>query len=109
AVNWEQASLGVLKWKWELLYVAGLMTAFCYLFGWFTTLKVGPRLVNSISLVPLLFCMAVVHGLLKDMPVRLGGRTFSLEKLLLAGFLVVWLGFTALHLADDLNGGYFAG
>lgn len=109
AVNWEQASLGLLKWKWELLYVAGLMTAFCYLFGWFTTLKVGPRLVNSISLVPLLFCMAVVHGLLKDMPVRLAGRTFSLEKLLVAGFLVVWLGFTALHLADDLNGGYFAG
>jgi hypothetical protein len=109
AVNWERASQGLLKWKWELFYVAGLLTAFCYLFGWFTTLKVGPRLVNSISLIPLMFCMAIVHGLLKDMPVKLGGRTFSLEKLVIVGFLVFWIGFTALHLADDLNGGYFAG
>ncbi|MEZ0387129.1 MAG: hypothetical protein ACAI34_08695 [Verrucomicrobium sp.] len=109
ATCWEKASLGILKWKWELAYVAILLTAFTYLFGWFTTLKVGPRLVNSISLIPLLFFMAIVHHLWKDKAVRLAGRVFSSEKLLIVAFLITWVAFTALHLQDDLIGGYFAG
>lgn len=109
AVNWEQASLGILRWKWELLYIAGLLTAFSYLFGWFTTLKVGPRLVNSMSLIPLLFSLAVVHGLLREKAVHIRGREVSLEKLSVLLMLAIWGVVTAIHLADDLQGGYFAG
>jgi hypothetical protein len=109
ARRWEDAVLAVKQWKWEMLYVAALLTVFVYLFGWFTPLKVGPRLLNSISLIPIFFCMAGAHWLLRRDAVTLSGHRLSTEKLLVLGFLATWFALTACGLPSDLEIGYFAG
>jgi hypothetical protein len=97
------------RWKCEILYVVGLLTIFTLLFGWFTPLKVGPRLLNSISLVPVAFCMAGARWLLRDDAVTVRGTAISTEKLLALCFLATWFALTAYALPSDLENGYFAG
>jgi hypothetical protein len=97
------------RWKWEIVYVVGLLTVLVLLFGWFTPLKVGPRLLNSISLVPLAFCMAGARWLLRNDVVRVRGAAISTEKLLALCFLATWFALTAYALPSDLENGYFAG
>lgn len=109
ARRWEATVEALRRWKFEMLYVALLMTVFVYLFGWFTPLKVGPRLLNSISLIPLFFCMAGTHWLLRGDVVKLGGAPVSTEKLLVLGYVAIWFAFTAFALPPDLAIGYFAG
>ena len=109
ARRWDDAVAAVWEWKWEILYVTALLTVFVYLFGWFTPLKVGPRLLNSISLIPIFFCMAGARALLRHDTVRIGGAVCSTEKLLIMVFLATWLAVTALQLPSDLADGYFAG
>lgn len=109
ARRWDDAVSAAWQWKWEILYVAGLLTVFVYLFGWFTPLKVGPRLLNSISLIPIFFCMAGARALLRHDTIRIGGVECSTEKVLVMAFLATWLAVTALQLPPDLADGYFAG
>ncbi|MFZ4764023.1 MAG: hypothetical protein ACOYMN_03640, partial [Roseimicrobium sp.] len=70
ARRWEQALAAWREWKWEILYVAALLYVFVYLFGWFTPLRVGPRLLNSISLMPIFCCMAATRALLHGDVIR---------------------------------------
>src|SRR5262249_36440369 len=44
---WPESAQAMWDWKWELLYIFGLGGAFVVLFGWFTPIKVGPRLIES--------------------------------------------------------------
>jgi hypothetical protein len=109
ARRWPEAVDAVARWKWEMLYVAAFLTVCVLLFGWFTTLEVGPRLLNSISLIPLFFFMAGARWLLRRDTVRAGEAVFSTEKVLTLGFLAVWLALTLFALPPDLAIGYFAG
>jgi len=109
ARRWDDAVAAVKRWKWEMLYVAALLVVFVYLCGWFTPLKVGPRLLISISLIPLFICMTGVRWLLKDDSIRIGGGVVSTEKLLVLCFIATWFAFTAWVLPPDLQNGYFAG
>lgn len=107
--RWNEAVFGLWSWKWSILFLAGFLTALVYLFGWFTPLKVGPRLLNSISLVPLFFCMAATAYLLRRDAFRVGSFEVSTTKALTLVFLAFWLVLTALHLPENLQNGYFAG
>ena len=109
ARRWDDAVVGVQRGGWAMLYVAALLTVFVVLFGWFTPLKVGPRLLNSISLIPLFCCMAATRWLLRDDTVTVRGAVLSTEKLLALCFLALWLALTASTLPSDLADGYFAG
>ncbi len=109
ARRWREAVFGFWSWRWSLLFIACFLTLVVYLFGWFTPLKVGPRLVNSISLLPLFFCMAATAGLLRRDSFTVGGVAISTTKALTLVFLAFWLVLTALQLPPDLRDGYFAG
>ena len=71
--------------------------------------KGGARVMNSISLIPIFFCMAASRALLRRDTIRIGGVVCSTEKLLVMAFLAMWLAVTALQLPPDLADGYFAG
>jgi hypothetical protein len=86
-----------------------LLTVCVVLFGWFTPLKVGPRLLNSISLIPLFFFMTGTRWLLRQDTITLGGAVLSSEKVVTVAFLAVWLALTLFALPADLAIGYFAG
>jgi hypothetical protein len=107
--RWHDTVEAVKRWKWEMLYVAILLTVFVYFFGWFTRLNVGPRLVNSISLLPLFFCRAGTRWLLRNDTVIVRGVVLSTEKLLAVCFIATWFALTASVLPSDLENGYFAG
>ena len=79
------------------------------MFGWFTPLKVGPRLLNSISLIPLFFCMAAAAYLLRRDSFKLGSWTISSSKAVTLVFLAYWLVLTVRQVPHDLEIGYFAG
>jgi hypothetical protein len=107
--RWDDAVKGFLRWKWETLYVCALLLAFTLLFGWFVPMKVGPRLVLSVSLVPVAFLIAVSHHLLKEQSVSISGTKLSLEKLLTAAMIAIWIGVTFTYVPFDLANYYFGG
>jgi hypothetical protein len=107
--RWNEAVFGTWSWGGSMLFLAAFLTVLVYLFGWFTPLKVGPRLLNSISLVPLLFCMTAVAAMLRRDSFKLGSWTISTTKALTLVFLAFWLVLTSLQLPYDLQNGYFAG
>ena len=109
ARRWDDAVEGIRRYGWGVLYTGLLLTVFVYLFGWFVVLKVGPRLMNSISLIPLAFCMAGTRWLLRNDTITVRGAVLSTEKVLTLCFLVTWLVLTALWLPPELAIGYFAG
>ncbi len=109
ACRWDEAVRGFLSWKWELLYLTLLLFAFVILFGWFVPMKVGPRLILSVSLIPIAFFIAVTHHLLKDQSVSISGMRLSFEKLLATLMIVIWLGVTFTHTPFDLANYYFGG
>jgi hypothetical protein len=107
--RWQDTVDAVKRWKWEMLYVAILLTVFVYFFGWFTRLNVGPRLLNSISLLPIFFCMAGDRWLLRRDTVMVRGLALSTEKVLALCFIATWFALTACVLPSDLENGFFAG
>lgn len=109
ARRWNEAVYGAWSWAWSILFLAAFLTVLVYLFGWFTPLKVGPRLLNSISLIPILFCMAATAFLLRRDSFKVGSWTVSSTKALTLVFLAFWLVLTVRILPYDLQNGYFAG
>lgn len=109
ARRWPEAVEAMGRWKWEMLYVVALITVCVLLFGWFTSLKVGPRLLNSISLIPLFFFMLGTRWLLRQDTITVGGAVLSSEKVVTVGFIAIWLALTLFALPADLAIGYFAG
>lgn len=109
ARRWTDTVEGIRRYGLGVAYVVLLLTAFIFLFGWFTPLKVGPRLTNSISLIPLAFCMAGTRWLLRNDTVTIRGTVVSTEKLLVLCFLPLWLALTTYALPPELEIGYFAG
>jgi hypothetical protein len=107
--RWHEAVFGAWSWGWSMLFLAGFLTALVYLFGWFTPLKVGPRLLNSISLIPIFFCMAAAAYLLRKDSFKVGSWTISSTKALTLVFLAFWLVLTVRNLPHELELGYFAG
>ena len=107
--RWNEAVFGAWSWRWSILFVGLFLVTLFYLFAWFTPLKVGPRLLNSISLVPLFFCMSATAYLLKNDVMRMGRLTLSSTKVVTVVFLAFWLVLTALQVPHDLRNGYFAG
>ena len=107
--RWNEAVFGAWSWRWSILFLAAFLTVLVYLFGWFTPLKVGPRLLNSISLVPLFFCMSATAYLLRRDSFKVGSWEVSSLKALTLVFLAFWLVLTVLQLPNDLQNGYFAG
>ena len=107
--RWRDAYRGGLDCKWEILFIVGLVTVFTMLFGWFTPLRVGPRLIESISLVPMFFCAAIAHHFLKNESETIAGIRVSMEKLFVLGFLIFWTVASSMQVPDDLFAGYFGG
>lgn len=107
--RWRGAARDAFKCKWEILFIVVLVTVFVYLFGWFTPLKVGTRLIESISLIPMFFCAAVAHHYLKNESETIAGMKISVEKLFVVGFLIFWAAATAIQVPNDLFTGYFGG
>jgi hypothetical protein len=106
---WPDSVILLWKWKWEVLYTFGLALSFVVLFGWFTPIKVGPRLIESVTLAPIFFCAATAHFLLRDQTETIGGVCFSMEKVFATLFLVSWLGITVAQVGPDLQIGFFGG
>jgi len=91
----------------EVAYVAGLVVLYTFLFGWYTALKVGPRLIASVSLIPIFFCMLVTHHFLENETEEIFGTKVSAEKLLVGLFVVIWAVATVLHVPPNLALGQF--
>jgi hypothetical protein len=91
----------------ELVYAAGLVVLFTFLYGWFTQLKVGPRLIASVGLIPIYFSMALVHHYLRGESETVFGIKVSLEKLMMIIFFIPWVILTIYQLPADLAQGYF--
>jgi len=106
---WPQSIATLWEWKWECLYVLVLASAFVVLFGWFTPIKVGPRLIESVTLAPAFFFAAATHRFLKGQTETIGGIQVSMEKLFVVLFLLVWIPLTFLQAPADLTSGYFGG
>lgn len=107
--RWRDAARDTLQCYWEILFIVVLVTVFVLLFGWFTPLKVGSRLIESIALIPLFFCAAVAHHYLKDEYETIAGIKISMEKLLVCGFLIFWAVATIMQVPDELLLGYYGG
>ncbi len=107
--RWRDAARDTLVCFWEIVFIVVLVTVFVYLFGWFTPLKVGTRLLFSISVIPIFFCAAVAHHYLKDEYELIGGVKISMEKLLVFCFLICWAVATCQHVSNELFLGYFGG
>jgi len=107
--RWPDGILALWNWRWEALFVAVFLGAFTLLFGWFSPIQVGPRLIVSVTVVVLFVCVAASHWLLRDEVEIMGGIPVSLEKLVAAGFLVVWTLATLVQAPGDLSVGFFAG
>ena len=109
ALCWEQGWPLLWRLKWELLFAIVVVTAFSYLFGWFIPIKAGPRLINSVGIIPLFFAAALTHRLLKDRSVRWLGAELSVEKLTATALLLFWVAVTLYRTSWDLQFGYFGG
>ena len=109
AFRWDATVKGFLAWKWEMLYICTLLFAFVILFGWFVPMKVGPRLILSVSLIPIAFSIAITHHLLKDQSVSFSGMKLSIEKLLATVMIAIWISVTFTHAPFDLANYYFGG
>lgn len=109
ALCWEDGWNLLWRLKWELLFALVLVTAFSYLFGWFIPIKAGPRLINSVALIPLFFAAAVTHRLIKNRSVQWFGALLSVEKLTATALLLFWLAVTLIRTRWDLQFGYFGG
>ena len=109
AVYWQDAASRLWEYKWELLFATVLVSLFAFLFGWFVPIKAGPRLINSVALIPLFFATAMTHKLLKDKTLSYGGATLSVERIAATVFLIFWGVFSALQVPAELQLGYFGG
>jgi len=106
---WPESAQAMWDWKWELLYIFGLGGAFVVLFGWFTPIKVGPRLIESVTLAPMFFCAAATHFFLKDKTETVWGMRLSAEKIFVVLFLGLWVWITVKQVGPDLQMGFFGG
>lgn len=109
ALHWPEALAGLLRWRWELFFVTVLVASFAYLFGWFVPLKAGPRLINSVALVPVFFAAALTHHLLRGKTTRVLGSELSVEKLFVFAFVIGWAVLTIFDVPPNLQQEYFGG
>lgn len=107
--RWPDGVIALWNWKWEALFAAAFLGGFTLLFGWFTAIKVGPRLIVSVTVAALFVCVAASRWLLRDEVEMMGGVPVSLEKLVAAGFLAFWTLATLMQAPADLAVGFFAG
>src|SRR3569623_2096978 len=98
---WPQSIATLWEWKWECLYVIGLASAFAVLFGWFTPIKEGPRLIESVTLAPAFFFAAATHRFLKGQTETIGGNQVSMEKLFVVIFFLLWIPITLTQVPPD--------
>ena len=79
----------------ELLFVCMVVGGFASLFAWMHHMKTGPRMIASIHLVPLFFCVAWMREIQRGATISVCGMTLSVERLI-AGCIMLpvafWLG-----------------
>ncbi len=96
------------KRNWvSLIYGSVLMLLYCIIFGWFVVLEVGPRVILSVSLIPLFYSMAITHYSLKGEVEVIRGTPVSVEKLVALLFLIAWGIFSFFQVRWDLATWYF--
>lgn len=86
---------------WEIALAGGVVIAFGLLFSWLQPIRVGPRMITSIHLVPLFFCLLWMREILRDETWKTAGMTLAAERTLAAlvllpaavilGWSVMWL------------------
>lgn len=92
----------------EFVFVGAVTGVFTTLFAWMDAMKVGPRILTSIHLVPLFFCLLWIRELTRDAVVRAGSFTFSIEKLVAGCVLLPMLVYLAwLVMTQQLPSRYF--
>lgn len=67
---------------WQIAFAFGVVTAFGALFSWIQPIRVGPRMITSIHLVPLFFSLLWTREILKGEVFRIRGATLSAGRAL---------------------------
>lgn len=73
---------------WEIAFVAGVIVAFALLFSWLQPIRVGPRMITSIHLVPLLFSLLWMREILRDETWKVGGMTLAADRVVVGLILL---------------------
>jgi hypothetical protein len=107
--RWDETLRGFAAWHWEMAYVVALLTTFCYLYGWFVPMRVGPRLLLSVTLVAPAFCVALIYHYLKDRPLKLGGMSLAWDKIVATLFILLWARITWVQAPSDLFMEFYGG
>ncbi|MCE9518656.1 MAG: hypothetical protein K8R87_03695 [Verrucomicrobia bacterium] len=107
--RWPDGIFALWKCRWEAFFVVSFLGVFIVLFGWFTPIHVGPRLIASITIAALFICIAVSRWMLRDDVAIIGGVQVSLEKLVATGFIILWAMATLMQAPADMAIGFFAG
>lgn len=107
--RWPDTVFALWRFRWQVLFVAAFLSVFTLLFGWFSPIQVGPRLLVSITIAAFFVCVSASRWLLRDEVENIAGIPVSLEKLVAIGFLVLWSAATIFHVPPDLAIGFFAG
>ncbi len=107
--RWPDAVYALWKCRWEALFLVLFLGVFSVLFGWFSPIQVGPRLLVSVTIAALFVCMAVTRWMLRDEVEVIGGVPVSLEKLVAVGFIVFWAVATLAQVPPDMAIGFFGG
>lgn len=77
------------KERWpEMLLALGVLAAFSLLFFWMQPIRVGPRMLTSIHLVPLFFSLLWMREIFKGETWRIAGMTLSAERAIAAFILL---------------------
>lgn len=109
AWRWDETMRGFASWHWELAYIVLLLTTFCYSYGWFVPMRVGPRLLLSVTLVAPAFCIALVRHYLKDRPLELAGMKLAWDKIIATFFILLWARITLIQAPSDLEMNFYGG
>ena len=107
--RWPDSMVALWQRRWEAVFVIIFISVFTLLFGWFTPIHVGPRLIVSVTIPALFVCVGLTAWLLRGEIETIGGLRVSLQKLVVVLFLLFWCVGTFRQAPADMTIGFFAG
>jgi hypothetical protein len=102
---WEMARYRVVEIAFAVMVIFG----FGLLYAWMQPLRVGPRMIASIHLAAMFFCLLWLREIVRGEVWRVRGMTLSVERVIVALLVPVWIFLTALLLSVGMKETYYGG
>lgn len=93
----------------EIVFAAMVIFGFGLLYAWLQPIRVGPRMITSIHLVAMFFCLLWLREIVRGEVWRVRGMTLSVERVIVALLVPVWIFLTVLMLTVGMKGTYYGG